>query len=129
MSQEQPSKCVPTARTFGSALPAHMWKDWWIYFIAPPLGMLAAAETYVKLAGAHNVICAKLYHGTATEACIFKCGYQRANAKPEQSHEVPPVKAKERFFRCKRGSLRNIGHIFSIAVWRDVNDAKTEFLY
>jgi hypothetical protein len=106
-----------------------MWKDWWIYFIAPPLGMLAAAETYVKLAGAHNVICAKLYHGTATEACIFKCGYQRANAKPEQSHEVPPVKAKERFFRCKRGSLRNIGHIFSIAVWRDVNDAKTEFLY
>jgi aquaporin Z len=82
------------ARTFGSALPAHTWKDWWIYFSAPPLGMLAAAETYVKLAGTHKVICAKLHHG-AGERCIFKCGYRRADAEPKQSVDAPSGRAKE----------------------------------
>ena len=66
------------ARTFGSALPAHMWKAWWIYFTAPPLGMIAAARTYVHLAGAQNVICAKLQHGAA-KVCIFRCGYRRSD--------------------------------------------------
>jgi len=63
------------ARTFGSALPAHVWKDWWIYFTAPPVGMLAAATIYRKVGGAHSVICAKLHHGEG-ERCIFKCGYR-----------------------------------------------------
>jgi len=82
------------ARTFGSALPAHMWKDSWIYFSAPPLGTLAAAEAYVKLAGAHKVICAKLHHG-AGERCIFKCGYRRADAEPKQSLDARSGRAKE----------------------------------
>jgi len=64
------------ARTFGSALVAHIWKDWWIYFTGPPAGMLAAAGIYAKLAGSNNVTCAKLHHG-AGNTCIFKCGYQR----------------------------------------------------
>ena len=72
------------ARTFGSALPAHMWNDWWIYFIAPPVGMLAAAGIYVKLAGAQSVICAKLHHG-GNERCIFRCGYRRLG--PESNTE------------------------------------------
>ena len=63
------------ARTFGSALPAHVWKEWWIYFTAPPGGMLAAATVYTKVKGAHSVICAKLYHGER-ERCIFNCGYR-----------------------------------------------------
>ena len=63
------------ARSFGSALPAHVWKGWWIYFTAPPLGMLAATVTYTKLAGAGSVKCAKLNHG-ANERCIFRCGYR-----------------------------------------------------
>ena len=29
------------ARTVASALPAHVWTDAWIYFLAPPLGMLS----------------------------------------------------------------------------------------
>lgn len=82
------------ARTLGSALPAHMWKDWWIYFSAPPLGMIAAARTYAKLAGVHNVICAKLHHGSA-ETCIFRCGYRRTDAEPAQPHEVQPGNAKQ----------------------------------
>lgn len=74
------------ARTFGSAVPAHMWKDWWIYFTAPPFGMLAAAGIYVKLAGAHNVICAKLHHGGKNERCIFRCGYRRSDPQSNTEH-------------------------------------------
>jgi aquaporin Z len=68
------------ARTFGSALPAHVWRDLWVYFIAPPIGMLAAAEIYHRLFGADNVICAKLHHGTGGH-CIFKCGYRAREFK------------------------------------------------
>jgi len=47
------------ARSFGPAIVARMWDGMWIYFIAPPLGMLLAAEVYRRRhAGA--VGCAKL---------------------------------------------------------------------
>ncbi len=36
------------ARTLASAWPAHSYKSIWIYFIAPPLGMLSAAELYLR---------------------------------------------------------------------------------
>jgi aquaporin Z len=76
------------ARTVGSALAAHMWKDWWVYFTAPPIGMLAAAEVYLRLIGADNVICAKLHHTTG-KRCIFKCGYRYSGAHTytSNSHE------------------------------------------
>jgi aquaporin Z len=35
------------ARTFASALPGNTWTALWVYFTAPPLGMLAAAQTYL----------------------------------------------------------------------------------
>jgi len=63
------------ARTFGSALPAHAWSHLWVYFTAPPIGMLAAAEIYKRLVGSTNVLCAKLHHGT-DKRCIFNCGYR-----------------------------------------------------
>jgi aquaporin Z len=63
------------ARTFGSALPAHAWSYLWIYFTAPPIGMLAAAEVYKRLMGSPNVLCAKLHHGADTR-CIFNCGHR-----------------------------------------------------
>ncbi len=44
------------ARTAGSAFSAHLWTAWWIYFTAPPLGMLLAAEIYVRLKGAAQCI-------------------------------------------------------------------------
>ena len=62
------------ARSFASALAAWQWTALWIYFTAPPLGMLAAAEAYVRLRGAHRVLCAKLNHETARR-CIFRCNY------------------------------------------------------
>lgn len=62
------------ARTLGSALSAGRWTALWIYFTAPPLGMLAAAEIYLRRRGAHRVFCAKLHHHNA-KRCIFRCGY------------------------------------------------------
>lgn len=62
------------ARTLGSAAGAHVFSSLWIYFTAPPLGMLIAAETYVRLRGARAVRCAKLHHANA-QRCIFRCGY------------------------------------------------------
>jgi aquaporin Z len=60
------------ARTLASAVPAHEWSTLWIYFTAPVLGMLAAAEAYVRAAGVDAVRCAKLHHHNARR-CIFRC--------------------------------------------------------
>ena len=60
------------ARTFASAVPARYWAALWIYFTAPLIGMLMAAEVYVQTRGSHGVFCAKLHHDNNTR-CIF-CG-------------------------------------------------------
>jgi aquaporin Z len=62
------------ARSLASALPAGTWATLWIYFTAPPLGMLLAAELYVRRRGLAAVFCAKLHHDTA-QRCIFRCRY------------------------------------------------------
>lgn len=63
------------ARTVGSAAHAQTWTAWWVYFTAPPLGMLLAAELYRAMRGARRVRCAKLHHDNV-ERCIFRCGYR-----------------------------------------------------
>jgi aquaporin Z len=62
------------ARTLGSAVGAGVFSSLWVYFAAPPLGMLLAAETYVRLNGARAVRCAKLHHANP-QRCIFRCGW------------------------------------------------------
>ena len=62
------------ARTLGSAVPGRIFTDLWIYFTAPPLGMLLAAQTYLGLKGARAVHCAKLNHAVDS-GCIFRCGF------------------------------------------------------
>src|SRR5204862_5502510 len=62
------------ARTFGPALVGHVWHSLWVYFTAPPLGMLLAAEVYVRVAGRGSVWCAKLLH-LHGRRCIFNCEY------------------------------------------------------
>lgn len=62
------------ARTFGSALSAHNFTGLWIYFAAPPLGMLLAAELYVRARSSRAVYCAKLHHQNS-KRCIFVCRY------------------------------------------------------
>ena len=73
------------ARTFGSAFYAGYWHALWIYFTAPPLGMLAAAEIFLRVRGGVGPRCAKLHHSNS-ERCIFHCGYRGArvcNSWPE----------------------------------------------
>jgi aquaporin Z len=60
------------ARTLGPAIFAHTARTLWIYFTAPPLGMLLAAELYVRRHGAEHVRCAKLHHPSNIR-CIFRC--------------------------------------------------------
>lgn len=67
------------ARSFASALPAHYWTDLWIYFTAPLIGMLSAAEVYVRRCGSARVTCAKLHHDNH-QRCIF-CGKSALDQK------------------------------------------------
>jgi aquaporin Z len=62
------------ARSLGSAMSAGIWNGMWIYFTAPPLGMLFAAELYLRRAGLARVLCAKMHHENS-EPCIFRCNY------------------------------------------------------
>jgi aquaporin Z len=66
------------ARTFASAVPARQWADLWIYFTAPLIGMLTAAELYLRTNGASRIGCAKLHHQNS-ERCIF-CGKPAAQS-------------------------------------------------
>lgn len=61
------------ARTVGSAVYAGIWTGWWLYFLAPLLGMLAAAELVGRQTGVHERMCAKLCHDPRVR-CIF-CGH------------------------------------------------------
>ena len=85
------------ARTFGSALSSQVWKGWWVYFTAPPIGMLLAAELYRRLRGAHSVVCAKLHHQN-DKRCIFRCGYRQRITAPLRNGAVQPP-ARGQFFR------------------------------
>jgi len=63
------------ARSFASAAPAGLWNALWIYFTAPPLGMMFAAQVYLWLRGKDAVFCAKLHHDN-DKRCIFRCNYK-----------------------------------------------------
>jgi len=75
------------ARTFGSAFIANSFDALWVYFVAPPLGMLAAAEVYVRLRSVRAVHCAK-YHHNNNKRCIFRCRFaELANQETSGSTE------------------------------------------
>ena len=73
------------ARSFASAAPGRLWNSLWVYFTAPPLGMMLAAQVYLWLRGNHAVFCAKLHHEN-DKRCIFRCNYQAL---------VTPINLKE----------------------------------
>ena len=75
------------ARTLASALPAREWSALWIYFTAPPLGMLAAAELHLVLNG--RLFCAKLDHAPGA-ACIH-CEYRKVTRSSSLTAELEPT--------------------------------------
>jgi aquaporin Z len=58
------------ARTLGPAVYTHYWHALWIYFIAPPVGMLAAGEIFLLVRQGKVPYCAKLHHYN-DKRCIF----------------------------------------------------------
>ncbi len=72
------------ARTFGSALAAGEWASLWVYFAAPTVAMLLAAEVYLRLRPERQLACAKLHHRN-DRRCIF-CGAARGPSYPTETY-------------------------------------------
>lgn len=74
------------ARTLGSAVFPHAWTALWIYFTAPPLGMLLAAELFVQLrkTAPH---CAKMHHHNS-KRCIFHCAFSELQVSKMNIEEM-----------------------------------------
>ena len=66
------------ARSFGSAVIAGIWTDFWIYLTAPLLGMQLAAALFIALRTPRRAPCAKLCHDLR-QPCIH-CGYRPPEA-------------------------------------------------
>lgn len=60
------------ARTFASAFLAGDLSHFWLYATAPLLGMLLAAEWFVRAHGGPAIRCAKLHHENGAR-CMFRC--------------------------------------------------------
>jgi aquaporin Z len=77
------------ARSFAPALFAGNWTALWLYFTAPPLGMLLGAELYLRLRRDRSVPCAKMHHRNS-QRCIF-CEYhtQRGVRAPLDAYPTP----------------------------------------
>ena len=69
------------ARSFAPALHAKYWHALWLYFMAPTLGMLVAAEVFLRSRGGVPPFCAKLHHANK-KRCIFRHGIVPGSAKP-----------------------------------------------
>lgn len=79
------------ARTFGPAVYAPYWHALWIYFVAPPVGMLVAGEVFLLVRHGKVPYCAKLHHHNE-KRCIF-CHSETdlipPNTKGHQPREAP----------------------------------------
>ena len=76
------------ARTVASALVSRQAPALWIYFVAPPLGMLAAASAYEFIFGTGGIFCAKLQH-PAGMRCIF-CEFQQRKLLVSRGQKAAP---------------------------------------
>jgi aquaporin Z len=71
------------ARTLASAIPAQIWQAIWLYFIAPPLGMLLAAEVYLRQGKKkrQSELCSKLCPNSETPCISPICCRQRCEER------------------------------------------------
>jgi aquaporin Z len=84
---------INPARTTGSAIFAHVWTAAWLYFAAPILGMMTAAEIYLRWYGPETILCAKL-HPDSSYPCPFLCSFP-LHLHPDKGHSTktdhPPI--------------------------------------
>lgn len=81
------------ARSFASAAVSGVWTHLWVYFVAPPLGMLSAAQLFVWARGRLAVRCAKMDHDERVR-CIF-CGHRPAVTPVTPPHPTPVTDTRE----------------------------------
>ena len=74
---------VNPARSFSSAVFARLWQGIWIYFVAPVLGMVAAAGLYTKVAGLGRIYCVKVFHDLHSP-CPFDCHFRELDKSTQQ---------------------------------------------
>jgi aquaporin Z len=75
------------ARSFAPAAVGGVWDGLWVYFTAPPLGMLLAARVHVWRRA--RVRCAKLHHDNPAR-CIF-CGKPAGPVTPDPGRHPTAV--------------------------------------
>ena len=66
------------ARTLGPSVVGGLSNGLWLYFVAPPAGMLLAAEVFLRVKGQVAIHCAKLHHDGP---CIFNCAFDRIGGR------------------------------------------------
>lgn len=85
---------INPARTTGSALFAGVWTAGWLYFVAPLMGMLSAAEVYTRLGVNASVLCAKLHPDPALP-CPFLCSFPgHRHVQDPHAFDTEPMVAK-----------------------------------
>lgn len=62
------------ARTLASALAGNVFTALWIYFLAPPLAMLLAAQVRLAICTREKAVCCAKFIHAPEKRCIF-CGY------------------------------------------------------
>jgi len=97
------------ARTFASAVPAQIFTALWVYFTAPLLGMLLAAEVYLRRKGPRKLSCAKLHHQN-DKRCIFcgKPGVSRPRPGESDAHRDGREEASCDTTRSLSGPAREV---------------------
>jgi aquaporin Z len=68
------------ARTLGSNALAASWSPLWIYFTAPPLGMLLAGEWFLRRHGPARLRCAKLHHSRSVRCHFHRCAHEESTS-------------------------------------------------
>ena len=69
------------ARTFGPAVISGQWQGWWIYWVGPMIGTIAAVLTCSLFLARIEV--AKLYHFESDRGGVFRRMSQRVRARVE----------------------------------------------
>jgi len=71
------------ARSLGPAVASSVYRDLWVYLLAPPVGALAAVLVYRRVRG--TVKCGKLFHSDAFVCRFLECGYTPEAARIPRS--------------------------------------------
>jgi aquaporin Z len=94
------------ARTLGPVAFTRDSTALWIYFVAPPLGMLAAAEVYLRRRGREAVFCAKLCHAEPCRFCAWRASEAAEAWNQSSSGVVPPASPSAAIHQGERSMRR-----------------------